>query len=594
MSVTPRTARLCTCVALACALGTAGAAPGRAARAAGRQVEPTATQTVTYQEDSSNFPNPERGFYRQLTPMWTGEARFPLSSSALAAYRSEGITLLRAYYLIDEFRSAPLSSAALNAITADLAAVRTAGIKIILRFAYNFPANEMEMLTAMDAPLSRVRGHIQQLAPVLQTNADVIAFVEAGFIGAWGEWHHSSNALIDEDHSTNAASREIVDQLLAALPARRTIALRYPYHKQEFYGSAPLAPAEAFSGTGKARVGAHNDCFLANDIDGGTYSVPPNFEPQIEATKQYLHDDNRFVPQGGETCAADAPAQPYIGCPNALVDLGRMRWSAINIEYHPGVIARWQSDGCLDEVRRRLGFRLRLVSAALPTEVRQGRALTIEATLANSGFAAPYNARDVELVLRRSGSGALHRFTLAIDPRFWLGGQTHLLTGTVTLPGAIEPGSYQMLLNLPDPEPALRPRPEYSVRLANVGTWEPATGFNNLLATLTVTEPSPFTDPVLLSAATPVRAVHITELRARIDSVRAGLGLPGFSWTDSSLPGVAVKGTHIIEMRTALNQAYAAAGAPAPTYTDASLASGVTAIRAVHISELRAAVVALE
>jgi hypothetical protein len=592
--VTCRTAQLCTCVVLACALGAAGTAPGLPARAEARQLEPTATQTITYQEDTSNFPNPERGFYRQLTPMWTGEARFPLNATTLAAYRSEGITLLRAYYLIDEFRSTPLSTAALNAISADLAAVRTAGIKIIPRFAYNFPTSEAEMLVAQDAPLPNVLEHIQQLGPVLQANADVIAFVEAGFIGAWGEWHHSSNALIDEDHSTNAASRDIVDRLLQVLPARRTIALRYPYHKQEFYGSAPLTPGEAFSSAGKARVGAHNDCFLANDIDGGTYSVPPNFEPQVEATKQYLHEDNRFVPQGGETCAADAPAQPYIGCPNALLDLARMRWSVINIEYHPGAIARWQSDGCLDEVRRRLGFRLRLISATLPIEVRQGRVLTIEATLANDGFAAPYNARSVELVLRRNGSGALYRFTLPVDPRFWLGGATHVLTSAVTLPGAIEPGSYQLLLNLPDPEPALRPRPEYSVRLANAGTWEPATGFNKLLATLTVTEPPPFTDPVLLSAATPVRAVHIAELRTRIDIVRAGLGLPVFSWTDSSLTGATVKGTHILEMRTALGQAYAAAGAPAPAYTNPALVSGATSIKAVHISELRAAVVALE
>jgi hypothetical protein len=594
MSVTPRTAQLCTCVVVACALGAAGAAPDRAVRGAARQAEPTATHTVTYQEDSTSFPNPERGFYRQLTPMWTGTARFPLNATTLAAYRSEGITLLRAYYLIDEFRSQPLSTAALDAIRADLSAVRTAGIKIMLRFAYNFPTNEAEMLAALDATESRVLGHIQQLAPVLQDNADVIAFVEAGFIGAWGEWHHSSNHLIDEDHSTNASSRAIVDQLLAALPARRMIALRYPYHKQEFYGSAALTPAEAFSGAGKARVGAHNDCFLANDIDGGTYSVPPNFEPQIEVTKQYLHADNRFVPQGGETCAVDASAQPYIGCPNALIDLARMRWSAINVEYHPGVIARWQSDGCLDEVRRRLGFRLRLLSAVLPTEVREERPLTIEATVANSGFAAPYNPRDVELVLRRNGSGTLHRLALAVDPRFWLGGETHVLSGTVTLPPAIEAGSYQMLLNLPDPEPALRPRPEYSVRLANVGTWEPATGFNSLLATLTVTEPPPFTDPVLLSASTPVRAVHITELRLRIDAVRAGLGLPGYSWTDPSLVGVAVKGTHIVEMRAALGQAYAAAKVPPPAYTDPAFASGATAIKAVHISELRAAVVALE
>jgi hypothetical protein len=89
-----------------------------------REQEVAASQTVTYSEETSNFPNPERGFYHQLTPMWTGTARFPLNATTLATYRSEGISLLRAYYLIDEFGSSAISSNALAAVSADLSAVR--------------------------------------------------------------------------------------------------------------------------------------------------------------------------------------------------------------------------------------------------------------------------------------------------------------------------------------------------------------------------------------------------------------------------------------------------------------------------------------
>jgi len=41
------------------------------------------------------------------------------------------------------------------------------------------------------------------------------------------------------------------------------------------------------------------------------------------------------------------------------------------------------------------------------------------------------------------------------------------------------------VLSLPDPETRLRDRPEYSIRLANKGLWEPATG-SNLLAQIQV------------------------------------------------------------------------------------------------------------
>jgi hypothetical protein len=46
-------------------------------------------------------------------------------------------------------------------------------------------------------------------------------------------------------------------------------------------------------------------------------------------------------------------------------------------------------------------------------------------------------------------------------------------------------------------------------------------------------------------------------------------------------------------MRTALSQAYLAAGRTAPTFSDSPLTAGATYVRAAHIAELRAAVVAL-
>jgi hypothetical protein len=47
-------------------------------------------------------------------------------------------------------------------------------------------------------------------------------------------------------------------------------------------------------------------------------------------------------------------------------------------------------------------------------------------------------------------------------------------------------GNYAVLLNLPDPMPTLRARPEYAIQLANANTWEASTGFNNLNFSLNV------------------------------------------------------------------------------------------------------------
>ena len=105
-----------------------------------------------------------------------------------------------------------------------------------------------------------------------------------------------------------------------------------------------------------------------------------------------------------------------------------------------------------------------------------------------------------------------------------------------------------------------------------------------------------FIDDPIVPGVTLVRAVHFTELRARIDVLLGEVGLGRFPWTDPVLrPGVTrVRLAHLLELRSALGEAYRAAGRAAPRWTDASPAAGSTPIRALHLTELRAAVLALE
>ena len=107
--------------------------------------------------------------------------------------------------------------------------------------------------------------------------------------------------------------------------------------------------------------------------------------------------------------------------------------------------------------------------------------------------------------------------------------------------------------------------------------------------------PGAFTDTPLVAGVTPIRAVHITELRTRIDALRARFGLAPFAWTDAPLTaGMTAATTHVTDLRTALQQAYTSAGDPSPTFTEPSLVPGNTVIKAVHLHELRDAVIVLE
>ncbi|HEY3383501.1 MAG TPA: NBR1-Ig-like domain-containing protein [Vicinamibacterales bacterium] len=124
----------------------------------------------------------------------------------------------------------------------------------------------------------------------------------------------------------------------------------------------------------------------------------------------------------------------------------------------------------------------------------------------------------------------------------------------------------------------------------------PGGGLSNSQS-LIVTGPAPaFTDDPLAIGATRVRAVHFTELRQAISTLRARYpSLGAFPWTDATIvSGVTpVKAVHLTELRTALAAVYTAAVRTAPTYTNPTIADGVTVISAVDIAELRAAILAI-
>jgi hypothetical protein len=116
-----------------------------------------------------------------------------------------------------------------------------------------------------------------------------------------------------------------------------------------------------------------------------------------------------------------------------------------------------------------------------------------------------------------------------------------------------------------------------------------------LLLTVSVGAQSGFIDDPVVAGVT-VRAVHVTELRSRVNAVRSATGLAAFTFTDATLAAgiTPVRAVHLGELRTAISQAYVAVGRMPPAFTDPGIQPRMTLVRAVHISELRAAVIALE
>ena len=472
---------------------------------------------ITYKESLEDFSNPERGFYLPFgtsTDHFTSLDKIYLARFQSQSQQSKGATysihcsLVYRSYRLENFKTKPIDSSTLQLMQNDFDAVRFAGLKMILRFAYTDKANSGDCPDEYkicppygDASKAIVLQHIAQLKPLLQKNADVIAALQMGFIGIWGENYFtdyfgdaSTNKLGYVADSSWNDRNDVLKALLDALPKDRMVQVRTPQIKQRFvYGSqAPitsnaLTEREGFTETDKARVGFHNDCFLASVDDYGTFYNYGNSDSKRDTAnttlRNYFAEDSRYTVIGGETC--DDAYSPQNDCGPAQKEMAAMHYSYLNAAYNNNVDNDWDSGGCMNEIRKNLGYRFVLINAELPNKAKAESVINIKIALKNEGYASPYNTRPLQIVLRNQQTKKVTIIPCKEDVRYWFSGDV-LWEESVLLPKNLKAGRYEMSVNLPDAYSTLSKRAAYSIRLANKDVWEPKTGYNKLNHTLII------------------------------------------------------------------------------------------------------------
>ena len=490
---------------------------------------------VRYEASNESFANPERGLPMRIDPPWATDAKgkdlkwddvpwdFCGSGNNFSAYnhsalttlpnletlkagRARGQTLVMVRFHIAAFRNSELSSGFLNGLTKAFATVREAGVKIVPRFAYNYSKG------GPDAPLERILRHLDQLKPVLNENADVIAFMDAGLIGCWGEMHTSSNGFIDDSQGYRRltdSGRKILEKLFETLPARRMVTVRYPEYKFQYFNSRnanaeianapsqPISGNEAFTGSIKARWAHNDDCVVCGEWNGGTYENPHSIKfGKASEVKNFLEQDMLYGVNSGELGAAYRPVagsdedgdgwqKDHDACKRVLPLFAKVRFSTFNHNDDAATVERWKKEACFEQIAQRLGYRFELLEANMPDNIKPGSSFNMNFIVQNDGWAAPYNPRLLEINLQNTTSGKVFNFRLEgkrannEDPRFWQPGKKYTVQVEAGLPSDMPAGNYRVGLVLPDPEPKLYDRAEYAIRLANKNVWQ-TTGVNDL------------------------------------------------------------------------------------------------------------------
>jgi hypothetical protein len=358
---------------------------------------------------------------------------------------------------------------------------RPNGVKVLFRPRYdksegNSPSNCIINGARVFHADSKTRqyNHIDAVAAMLGDYRDVIAYVQAGYLGRWGEWNTEGYSPVNAPFLYSYADRsDIIDRVLSAYAAAHV--------RQDVELRRPVFAKEVIDRNSSANVGLHNDCFMTSNSDSGTYSdftgSPANFGSN-SAAKAWAQSFTANKSFGGETCPLDDHTERWRSCSNMISEPPTLHMNYLNGDWASDAVSTWQSGGCYDEIRRKLGYRFKVTRVEYTPTVASGQNISVSIDIENSGWARLHRPRRARLVLR---SGSTRRvYTLSAGAtKNWAPGTTTRISVSAAPPPA---GTYGVRLWIPDPDaPARIP---YAVKLASrrggVNVFDEGTGENNL------------------------------------------------------------------------------------------------------------------
>ena len=416
------------------------------------------SQNVSYATSNVVISNPEKGFYHYTSTGSSGGYNL-LNQTTITGYRTnENITVIqRQFFLKDFITGIPITSTYLTNMQTDFNRIRNAGAKVIVRFTYT-----SNSATVYQPTKSQILAHIAQLAPVVNSNRDVIVSIQAGFIGRYGEWYYTGSTEFGDGNFTVLTTtqwnnrKEVIDRMISSFDATIPLQLRYVFAKQKMYGN-----------TFVGRIGFYNDSFLGTWGDSGTFNVSSKFATPTTADITYWQTNTISNPVSGETNMVNGTRT---NCSNAMIEMDRFNWSLINKDYFPTVISGWQTNGCFTTIQRSIGYDFRLNSSNITNGV-----LTIN--LGNYGWANLFKDRKAFLVCKNTTTNVNYSFVVDNNIKNI---RTTNYTISINLTLLILPvGTYKLFLNLPDP---IISNKLYSIQTSNLNTWT-AEGFNDLQQT---------------------------------------------------------------------------------------------------------------
>lgn len=369
-------------------------------------------------------------------------------------YREIPCHLVQFYVYLTEYCKKPLDETAFSQFNTYLSALRERNLRAVLRFAYEFEVNRKTGPTSR-----RIYQHLRQIKAWFAEHPELVSetvlVVQAGVIGAWGEWHTARFP-----HNQKKTLLKICDAVPQTLPVQ----VRMQSFKDKIR-SLPQAQ----------RVGYHDDFLVGAYHKWNT----PAGKPGTTAFERFQAESRLTLNDGEMPWGRDKTHQNgFIDGYEMLTACAQRSLSTLSLVHNfieeDGRFnaVRWQSEtltaerakalGCpfaseyfqtgertvFDYLTDHLGYQIALRKIEIADSEHGMQKITL--TLENNGFALPYGFSDLSLHIKLN-DGTAHIVPFAdFTPEKLLGGETVSLTVQADLQKADQIGvSLQKPLHTP-------------------------------------------------------------------------------------------------------------------------------------------------
>ena len=312
----------------------------------------------------------------------SGENYYDLLDGQLKKYADDGITLLQVYVYIGNYCDTDIPESAFKQLKEYFETLKSNGVKILLRFAYETEGSEKGPRT------KDIEKHCGQIKEFIAANGElfrsVVYAVQLGMIGLWGEGHTSIHKIDEE---------RVITALADAIPESIPLMVRTP----EFLSKVPDEL--------ESRFGVHDDFLVGYDHEWGMMSwEDENYVKLLNKCKYTVTDGEMPWGRAGERIDIAGLVRQCVGygltsmsiehnykedgnaycleeCKSVYLTETQLEENAF--PYNPALL----TDGRIsvyDYLKYHLGYQL----VASNLEIKDGKASFM---ITNYGFACPYN-----------------------------------------------------------------------------------------------------------------------------------------------------------------------------------------------------------